>query len=99
MSENTTQQQAQEAETDLRWRIKGERGEVFGPVDLETLKTWAREGRLAPTHQVSDGDTGWKPVTYLEALEMEWVTEVSPGSFFGPIHQLALESFTRKDYP
>lgn len=81
---------------DRRWFVKNEQGETFGPVDFETLKLWARDGRLAPTNTVSENATSWTPVTQMPELEMDWVAEVSPGAFYGPIHRQALETLKKE---
>ena len=81
---------------DKRWLVKNEQGDTFGPVDFETLKAWAKDGRLAPTNTLSDDATIWNAVTQYPELEMDWVAEVSPGAFYGPIHKLALESLQRE---
>ena len=74
-----------------RWRVKNEQGETFGPVGIETLQAWARDGRLSPSSMVSVDAVAWTPVNHLHELEMDWVVEVSPGALYGPIHRQALE--------
>ena len=69
-----------------RWHVRNEQGKVFGPVDFETLKAWACDGRLSPTNEVSSNGADWKFATSIRALEMDWVAEVTPGTFYGPIH-------------
>ncbi len=92
----TTAPQSKKAGGDKRWLVKNEQGETFGPVDFETLKLWAQDGRLAPTNTLSDDMTMWHPVTQFPELEMDWVAEVSTGVFYGPIHKLALESLKKE---
>jgi hypothetical protein len=77
------------------WRIRTEKGEVFGPADLATLKVWARDGRVAPTSELSEDGTAWFPVTNVIELEMDWVAEVTPGTFYGPVHRAALDELIR----
>ncbi len=78
------------------WRIRTENGDIFGPADLATLRTWAQDGRLAPTHQCSQDDQPWTPVSSLPELEMDWVAEITPGSFYGPIHKTAMAELVRE---
>ena len=78
------------------WRVRTDKGDVFGPADMETLKTWARDGRLAPTNELSEDGQLWLPVTTFLELEMDWVAEVSAGSFYGPIHKDALAELVRE---
>ena len=77
------------------WLVRNEQGETFGPVDFDTLKSWARDGRLAPTNEVSEDGTAWSLATSCGALEMDWVAEVTPGTFYGPIHRQALDELVR----
>ena len=80
---------------DQRWFVKNEHGETFGPVPFETLKEWALDGRLAPASLISENGTAWSPVIRLPGLEMDWVAEVSPGMFYGPIHYQALKGLQK----
>lgn len=77
------------------WKVRAEDGTTFGPATLASLQAWARDGRLAPSHLVSSNDQDWMPVTRIRQLDMDWVVEVSPGTFYGPIHQQALEDLIR----
>ena len=81
-----------------QWRVRTEKGDVFGPADLATLQAWARDGRLAPTHQICADGATWEPVTALRELEMDWVAEVTSGSFYGPIHRDAMNELLRDLY-
>lgn len=92
----TTAPQIKKAGDDKHWLVKNEQGETFGPVDFETLKLWAKDGRLAPTNTLSEDTTTWNAITQYPELEMDWVAEVSPGVFYGPIHKLALESLQQE---
>jgi hypothetical protein len=92
----TTASQSKKAGDDKHWLVKNEQGETFGPVDFETLKLWAKDGRLAPTNTLSEDKTTWNAITQYPELEMDWVAEVSPGAFYGPIHKLALESLQKE---
>lgn len=77
------------------WFVRNEQGETFGPVDFETLKAWASDGRLAPTNEVSENGTEWVFATSLGGLAMDWVAEVTPGTFYGPIHKVAMEELVK----
>ena len=78
------------------WQIRTDTGEAFGPADLPTLKTWALDGRLAPNHQLSSDGKHWTSVTAMLELEMDWVAEITPGTFYGPIHKQALAELIRE---
>lgn len=77
------------------WTIRTEKGATFGPATLDILKGWARDGRVAPTSEASRNGTDWVPVTAL-GLDMDWIAEVSPATFYGPIHRNALEDLIRE---
>ncbi len=77
------------------WLVRNEQGETFGPVDFETLKAWACDGRLAPANEISEDGAEWQLATANRALDMSWVAEVSPGTFYGPIHKQAMEELVR----
>lgn len=72
------------------WRVRHENGDEFGPADMATLIEWARDGRLAPTHMVSGNGKDWQPAGAIPELEMDWIGEIAPGTFYGPIHREAL---------
>ena len=77
------------------WKIRDAEGNFFGPATMETLRTWARDGRLAADQSISaDGDS-WTPVDTIEELEMDWAAELAPGKFFGPVHRDAMKEFIR----
>ena len=77
------------------WHVRNEKGETFGPVDLESLRAWACDGRLAPTNEVSENGCQWRLATSVRSLEMDWVAEVAPGTFYGPIHRRAMEELVK----
>jgi chemotaxis protein MotB len=79
----------------MSWLVRNEQGETFGPVDLEALQSWACDGRLAPTNEISEDGVEWRIATTNRALEMSWVAEVAPGTFYGPIHKRAMEELVK----
>ena len=68
------------------WFVRNEQGGCFGPVTLEVLKGWVKDGRVAPTNKISNDNSTWQIASGFEALEMFWVAEIKPGNFYGPIH-------------
>lgn len=80
---------------DAVWKVRAEDGSVFGPASMATLLAWARDGRLAATHTISKDGTNWTPVASHPELSMDWIAEISPGTFFGPIHKDAMEELVR----
>ena len=73
------------------WFVRNDQGGRFGPVDFETVKAWACDGRIGPSNEVSDNGSVWQPASSLAELEMDWVAEVTPGNFYGPIHRSAMQ--------
>ena len=80
---------------EVKWRIRAEDGSIFGPAAMAALLAWARDGRLSPGHLVSSDGENWVPVTSLRELSMDWVAEVSPGRFYGPINHDAVTDLIR----
>ena len=68
------------------WYLKMNDGTVYGPADLNRLQTWAREGRVAPSSQISSDRKSWIPASQMPELGMEWVVEVEQGQYYGPFH-------------
>ncbi len=77
------------------WKVKAEDGAVFGPASMATLLAWAREGRLAASHVISSDGKIWTPAASHPQLAMDWIAEISPGKFYGPIHRDTLNELVR----
>ncbi len=77
--------------SELEWFVRDENDEIFGPVDFQTLKLWVEDGRLSPLSYISgDNRTTWQAAVDLPELEMDAIAEIEPGSFYGPIHRMAM---------
>ena len=70
-----------------KWYVKNVAGKVFGPIDLETLKKWVRDGRVEPLAGVSGDLQNWTIAPSVPELEMNWIVENNPGQFYGPTHR------------
>ena len=44
------------------WFVRTEEGKVYGPATLESLVSWAREGRVEPTGFASKDRINWTPL-------------------------------------
>jgi hypothetical protein len=44
--------------TAMQYFVLGSDGKEYGPADVDTLKLWVADGRLAPTTQLRDASTG-----------------------------------------
>ncbi len=78
-----------------KWYVKGEEGKVFGPIDLETLKKWVRDGRVDPLAGVSNDLQNWTIAPSRPELEMNWVVENNPGQFYGPTHKAVIDDLKK----
>ncbi len=77
--------------SELEWFVRDENDEIFGPVDFQTLKLWVEDGRISPLSYISGDDrTTWQAAVDLPELEMDAIAEIEPGSFYGPIHRMAM---------
>ena len=77
------------------WYIRNTEGKVFGPIDLETLKAWVKEGRVEPLAGVSSDLQNWVLAPLKPELEMNWVVENNPGQFYGPTHRTVVEDLVK----
>ncbi|MBI2438274.1 MAG: response regulator [Lentisphaerae bacterium] len=75
------------------WRVKLSNGAVYGPIELDELRTWAQECRLAPGDQVSSDTVHWVNAETLPELAMHWMVEMASGEIFGPVHLHAVVDF------
>ena len=64
---------------------------VFGPIGMETLVEWARNSRIDPTSVVSTDQASWKPAPLIPELEMTWLVETDPGTFYGPFNRAVVD--------
>ena len=80
--------------------VKSVDGKVYGPAKLSKLVEWAKDGRIEPTGFVSTDRVDWIEVGAVDALEMKWLVEVSPGDVFGPFHrELVINLFKNGTVP
>lgn len=78
-----------------KWYIRNTEGKVFGPIDLETLKSWVKDGRVEPLAGVSNDLQNWILAPLRPELEMNWVVENHPGQFYGPTHRTVVEDLVK----
>ena len=77
------------------WFVRTEEGKVYGPAALESLVSWAREGRVEPTGFASKDRINWTPLQLVPELEMKWLVETEPGKVFGPFNRQVVISLFR----
>lgn len=78
-----------------KWYIKNSDGKVFGPIALETLKDWVKDGRIEPLAGISKDLKTWMLAPLKIELEMNWVVENNPGQFYGPTHRNVIDDLVR----
>jgi hypothetical protein len=80
------------------WHLKkGKDGQIFGPVDIETLKRWAANGQISPMDSVIDSDSRREYAPYeVPDLEMIWEVTLDDGAVYGPTHANAIRVFVRE---
>ena len=69
------------------WYVRMSDGNVYGPADVESLVSWAEEGRIEPTSSLSKDRIEWTPAQLMPELEMKWLVEVEPGKTTGPYNR------------
>jgi len=75
----------------MKWYVKNGDGKVFGPVDDAKLLAWVKDGRVEPFAGVSNDLKTWKLASLEPSLEMDWLVENEPGSFYGPTHRAVID--------
>ena len=78
-----------------KWYVKNTEGKVFGPIDLDTLKLWVKDGRVEPLAGISTDLRSWMLAPMKPELEMNWVVENNPGQFYGPTHRTVLDDLLK----
>ncbi len=77
------------------WYVKNTEGKVFGPISLDALKSWVRDGRVEPLAGISADLKNWMLAPMKAELEMNWIVENNPGQFYGPTHQAVVEDLKK----
>ena len=78
-----------------KWYVRNTQGKVFGPIDLDMLKMWVKDGRVEPLAGISNDLQSWQLAPLKPELEMNWVVENNPGQFYGPTHRTVLDDLLK----
>ncbi|MBR1870197.1 MAG: hypothetical protein IJ802_00015 [Kiritimatiellae bacterium] len=78
------------------WYLRNSDGKIFGPIGLDTLKEWVRDGRVEPFAGISYDLKNWSLAALRAELEMDWVIENEPGRFYGPTHRAVVDDLLRQ---
>jgi hypothetical protein len=74
--------------------LKSADREVYGPVSLDQLKSWAAEAKISPLDKVSaDGKQTWQRAPMITELQMDWLIEMPDNSLYGPTSVGTLQEF------
>ncbi|MGI6496060.1 MAG: hypothetical protein ACOX5G_08235 [Kiritimatiellia bacterium] len=76
----------------LRVRMDEDDAQIYTAGSLADLQAWARDGRVAPTSELSVDDGPWCPIATFRELAMDWVAILPDGGLYGPVHRSALEA-------
>ena len=77
------------------WYVRSTAGKVFGPIDLDALRSWVKDGRVEPLAGVSSDLQHWVLAPLKPELEMNWVVENNPGQFYGPTHRAVVDDLVK----
>lgn len=80
---------------DEKLYVRNTAGKVFGPIDIETLKGWVKDGRVEPLAGISSDLVNWVVAPLRPELEMNWVVENNAGQFYGPTHRAVLDDLVK----
>ena len=82
------------------WFVRTDDGKVYGPAGVESLVSWAKDGRIEPSCFLSRDRINWTPAQLMPELEMEWLVETEPGRVYGPFNRaLVISMFAAKSVP
>lgn len=82
-------------EMSSKWYMRNPSGKIYGPIEMETLKGWVRDGRVEPLAGISNDLQNWVLAPMKPELEMNWVVENNPGQFYGPTHRKVLDDLKK----
>ncbi|MGN0852268.1 MAG: hypothetical protein ACI4Q3_02700 [Kiritimatiellia bacterium] len=78
-----------------KWYVRNTAGKVFGPIELDVLKAWVKDGRVEPLAGISQDLKSWMLAPLKPELEMNWVVENNPGQFYGPTHRMVVDDLIK----
>lgn len=80
-----------------KWYLRILDKSVFGPVDLETLCSWANQARIIPGHYISSDQVSWIAVETIEDFRMNWQVALKNGDIYGPLNISLLKTMIHDD--
>jgi len=67
------------------WYLRIDDGSMYGPVTLNELIAWARQGRIEPHNELSPDGQTWRPACEIDALAMDWEVLLPGENQYGPV--------------
>ncbi len=68
--------------------------EIYGPTDLETLRSWASEAKISPLDKLSNDDRkSWVRAPMVGDLQMDWLIEMPDNYLYGPTNIGTIQEF------
>lgn len=74
--------------------LKAADREVYGPIALDQLRSWASEAKISPLDKVSqDGRQSWVRAPMVPELQMDWLIEMPDNYLYGPTSVGTIQEF------
>ncbi len=80
-----------------KWYLRILDKTIFGPVDLDTLCSWANQARIIPGHHISSDQITWISVESVEEFHMTWQVTMKNGDIYGPVNINLLKNLVQDD--
>lgn len=80
-----------------QWYLRTGDGAEYGPADLDSLLTCARDGSVDFSCFLSEDQVNWIPATAFPELELQWVCGTDDGQFAGPFHHDYITAFIQQE--
>ncbi len=73
--------------------MKHDDGTLFGPMGFDVLRQWAVDALISPLDKVSTDCQTWQKAPMVPDLQMDYLLELSPSSYYGPTTVGAVREF------
>ena len=74
--------------------LKASDKEVFGPTDLDTLRSWAAEAKISPLDKISaDNRQTWSRAPMIPELQMDLLIQMPDNYLYGPTNVATIQEF------
>jgi len=80
-------------DTNKWFLMKYHDGALFGPIGFDVLRQWAVDALISPLDKVSSDCQTWIKAPMVPDLQMDYLLELSPNSFYGPTTVGAVREF------